>query len=67
MASHSHVVLVYWIAMLVGASLDPHLVGPPGGIWFWGGLGMGLAALRCQPAKTVNVASSRPSRVLGGV
>jgi O-antigen ligase len=57
-------ILIYWTAMLVDTSFDPYLEGPQGGIWFWAVIGMGLAALRCQAARTVSAVSARPSRAL---
>lgn len=40
--------LVYWLAMLLNASVDVYLEGPQGGIWFWSIVGFGLAAITIQ-------------------
>lgn len=37
--------LAYWTAMLVNASFDVYIEGPPGGIWFWSAMGAGIAVL----------------------
>src|SRR5256885_3784347 len=35
--------LAYWLALLVNGSFDVFLEGPPGGIWLWSGIGVGIA------------------------
>jgi hypothetical protein len=41
-------ILAYWTALIVNASFDVYLEGPPGGIWFWSTVGYGLAVARVQ-------------------
>ena len=36
--------LAYWLALLVNGSFDVFLEGPPGGIWFWSVIGLGIGA-----------------------
>ncbi len=39
-------IFVYWAAALIDGSFDVYLGSPPGGIWFWSVIGLGLAAVR---------------------
>jgi len=36
-------ILAYWIAILLNASFDVYLEGPPGGFWYWSLLAAGIA------------------------
>lgn len=41
--------IAYWGAIIVNASFDVYLEGPPGGVWFWTLVGFAFAVLRLQP------------------
>ena len=41
-------ILSYWLAAFLSLSFDVYLEGPPGGIWFWSIIGLGVAATRTQ-------------------
>lgn len=36
--------IAYWLALLANGSFDVFLEGPPGGIWLWSVIGVGIAA-----------------------
>jgi len=40
--------LVYWLALILNATVDVFFEGPQGGIWYWSVFGLGLAAIRIQ-------------------
>ena len=54
--------LAYWTAMTLNASVDVYLEGPMGGVWFWTIVGLGLAAtwIHRHAPEVLQEADARP-------
>jgi hypothetical protein len=60
-------VLAYWLAFLVNGSFDVFLEGPPGGIWFWSIVGLGIVIIAMPFELVLEARIESPRRSRGAV